>query len=127
MPLIFYSLSGAAALPSYNVIWLINQSNALGWAFGTEGIDRVWPTGTKQWGRVAPNAGTLVSPYVTSGDPLALEHDGTAVAPLRGVTASVGLALARIYYAQVDSSRPILIVPSASGATGFVDDRWNPG
>jgi hypothetical protein len=106
-------------------MWFINQSNAIGWAASSDDFDRTWPHRTRQWARTAPYAGRPALPYAVGNR--ALDYDATVNAPLTGTTASLALAVARIYYAQVDNSRPILIVPSASGSTGFVDNRWNPG
>lgn len=122
----FTALPGTAGYTGpYNVIWLIQQSNNIGWRTGTDAIDRVYPPGTKQWGRVAPNAGVKIDPFRTAGVINALENSEAVTPLLNAVTSSLALADARLYYAG-DSSRPILIVPSAAGSTGYTN-HWAPG
>lgn len=58
-----------------------------------------------------------------------LEHGGTITAN-RSMASSIGfsVAFARWYRSNMlEAGRSILLVPCASGGTGFSDNRWNPG
>lgn len=111
----------------YDVVWVIGQSNAVGWATRTDATDRVWPTGLKQYARKSPNAGTLIDPFSTgTGTGVHLEH-GEDINTIANNQIDAVIAMCRIYAAANGTARPLLIVPSAAGTTGFYDGHWSPG
>lgn len=114
--------SGASAsAPGYDIVLLLGQSNMQGWTSDEPGVEDTTDARIEQYRMDAGNVGTIA---------LASEPLKWPEAPTPANSVGPGLAFARALLPSVPSSRKILLIPGAVGATGLVapgNSRWGVG
>lgn len=99
----------------FDVFLLAGQSNMVGWNSDRDpALDtpdpRIFQLGS---------AGTHKNNLIPATDPLEHPSGNRGVGP--------AMRFSKAYLDSLPSGRRVLLVPSAVGATGFSDNRWNPG
>ena len=103
----------------YDIVLLIGQSNMSGHT-PIESYDPALDT-TNTRIQQRPPVGASANTIILANDPL-WHHDKQAQGAI-----GLGMSFARAYLQTIPVTRKILLLPQASGGTGFADNRWNPG
>ena len=107
----------AAVTGGYDLFLLAGQSNMVGrGAPRSATLDATDPMAF-QWGRFGASDGRIIPATAR------LEHNDANSLDRVGL----GLSFAKAYLARTGRARPVLLVPTARGGTGFSANQWNPG
>lgn len=109
--------SDAGVAGGYDLFLLAGQSNMVGRGAPRDmTLDAPDPMAF-QWGRFGANNGRIVPATAR------LEHNDTNHLDRVGM----GLSFAKAWLARTGRARPVLLIPTARGATSFTANEWNPG